>query len=57
MVVASRDKVAALVRQGKSQEEVLTAKPTSEYDARVPQPAQTGDRFVGQLYAEIKGAR
>ena len=57
MVLAIRDKVAALVRQGKTQEEVLAAKPTSEYDARVPQAAQTGDRFVGQLYAEIKAAR
>jgi cyclase len=57
MVIAIRDRVAALVRQGKTQEEVLTAKPTSEYDARVPQAAQTSDRFVGQLYAEIKGAR
>jgi cyclase len=57
MAVALRDKVAALVRQGKTQEEVLAAKPTSEYDARVPQAAQTADRFIGQLYAEIKGAR
>jgi glyoxylase-like metal-dependent hydrolase (beta-lactamase superfamily II) len=57
MVLAIRDRVAALVRQGKSQEDVLAAKPTSEYDARVPQAAQTSDRFVGQLYAEIKAAR
>jgi hypothetical protein len=57
MTIAIRDKVAALVRQGKTQEEVLAAKPTSEYDARVPQPGQTADRFVGQLYAEIKGTR
>lgn len=57
MVVAIRDRVAALVRQGKTQEEVLAAKPTSEYDARVPQAAQTSDRFVGQLFAEIKAAR
>jgi glyoxylase-like metal-dependent hydrolase (beta-lactamase superfamily II) len=57
MAIAIRDKVAALVRQGKTQEEVLAAKPTSEYDARVPQPGQTADRFVGQLYAEIKGTR
>ncbi len=57
MILAIRDRVAALVRQGKTQEEVVAAKPTSEYDARVPQPGQTGDRFVGQLYAEIKGAR
>jgi cyclase len=57
MAMAIRDRVAALVRQGKTQEEVVAAKPTSEYDARVPQAAQTSDRFVGQLYAEIKGAR
>ena len=57
MVLAIRDKVATLVRQGKTQEETVAAKPTSEYDARVPQPGQTADRFVGQLYAEIKGAR
>jgi glyoxylase-like metal-dependent hydrolase (beta-lactamase superfamily II) len=57
MVLAIRDRVAALVRQGKSQEDVLAAKPTSEYDARVPQAAQTSDRFVGQLYAEIRAAR
>jgi hypothetical protein len=57
MAMAIRDRVAGLVQQGKTQEEVLAAKPTSEYDARVPQAAQTSDRFVGQLYAEIKGAR
>jgi glyoxylase-like metal-dependent hydrolase (beta-lactamase superfamily II) len=57
MVLAIRDRVAALARQGKSQEDVLAAKPTSEYDARVPQAAQTSDRFVGQLYAEIRAAR
>jgi cyclase len=57
MALAIRDRVAALVQQGKTQEEVVAAKPTSEYDARVPQAAQTSDRFVGQLYAEIKGTR
>jgi cyclase len=56
MVMAVRDKVAALVRQGKTQQEVLAAKPTSDYDAKVPQAAQTSERFVNQLYAEIKGA-
>src|SRR5471030_2506467 len=56
MMVAVRDKVAALVRQNKTQEEVLAAKPTSEFDGTVTgaTPA-TADRFVGQLYQEIKG--
>jgi glyoxylase-like metal-dependent hydrolase (beta-lactamase superfamily II) len=57
MIIAVRDKVAALVRQGKTQQEVLAAKPTSDYDAKVPQAAQTSERFVNQLYAEIKGAQ
>src|SRR6478672_4979288 len=54
MVLAIRDKVATLVREGKTQEQVVAAKPTSDFDAKVQQPAATGDRFVGQLYAELK---
>ena len=57
MIIAIRDKVAALVKQGKTQQEVIAAKPTSEYDAKVPQAGTTGERFVGQLYAEVSGAR
>ena len=57
MIMAVRDKVAALVQQGKTQEDVVAAKPTSDYDAKVPQADTTSARFVGQLYAEIKGAR
>jgi cyclase len=57
MIVAIRDKVAALVKQGKSQQEVLAAKPTSDYDATVPQAGTTGERFVGQVFAEVSGAR
>jgi cyclase len=54
MVLAIRDKVAALVKEGKTQEQVVAAKPTAEYDSKVQQVATTGDRFVGQLYAELK---
>jgi cyclase len=54
MVLAIRDRVATLVREGKTQEQVVAAKPTSDFDAKVQQPAATGDRFVGQLYAELK---
>jgi len=54
MVVAIRDKVATMVRDGKTQEQVVAAKPTSDFDAKVQQPGTTGDRFVGQLYAELK---
>jgi cyclase len=54
MVIAIRDKVAPLVRDGKTQEQVVAAKPTADFDAKVQQPGTTGDRFVGQLYAELK---
>jgi cyclase len=54
VVISARDKVAALVREGKTQEQVVAAKPLAELDAKVQQVATTGDRFVGQLYAELK---
>ena len=54
MIVALRDKVAQLMQQGKSVEDVIAAHPTADYDAKVPQAAQTSERFVGQLYAELK---
>jgi hypothetical protein len=54
MVIAIRDKVAKLVMEGKTQEQVVAAKPLAEFDAKVQQVAATGDRFVGQLYAELK---
>ena len=55
MMMAVRDKVATLVRQNKTQEEVIASKPTAEFDTKVTgaTPA-TADRFVGQLYQELK---
>jgi cyclase len=57
MIIAIRDRVAKLVQQGKTADEVLAAHPTADYDARVPQAAETSNRFVGQLYAELKAAK
>ena len=55
MMMGVRDKVAALVKQGKSQEEVVAAKVTNEFDSQViGATPQTADRFVGQLYQELK---
>ena len=53
MILAIRDKVAALVQQGKTVEEVLAAKPTSDFD-NIPNASTTSERFVRQLYAELK---
>ncbi len=53
MLLAVRDKVNALVQQGKTVDEVLAAKPTSDYD-NIPNASTTSERFVRQLYAELK---
>jgi cyclase len=57
MILAVRDRVAQLIAQGKTQDEVLAANPTADYDARVPNSKETTQRFVTQLYAELKPAK
>ena len=58
MIMAIRDKVAVLVRGNKTQDEVVAAKLTADWDAKVSGATpMTADRFVGQLYAELKGAK
>jgi cyclase len=57
MILAIRDRVAKLVSEGKSQDEVLAAKVTADYDSKVPNSAETTQRFVTQLYAELKPAK
>ena len=61
MIMDIRGKVLALIQQGKTEQEVLAAKPTSAYDAKVPgglnaapQGGTSADRFVRMLYSELK---
>jgi len=54
MIIAIRDKIAPMVSQGKTLDEVMAAKPTAAYDAKVPGGDTTIQRFVGQVYAELK---
>jgi len=62
MIVAVREKVQQLIAQGKSEDEVVAAKVTAPYDAKVPGgllPANTGggtsaDRFVRMVYSQLK---
>jgi len=56
LLLAVRDKVAALVDQGKTLDEVIAAKPTAEFDASVPQGAQSADHFVKWIYTDLKAA-
>jgi glyoxylase-like metal-dependent hydrolase (beta-lactamase superfamily II) len=57
MILTIRDRVSALIAQGKSQEEVVAAKPLADLDARVQQAGTTGDRFLGQVYADLKAGK
>jgi len=57
VVLAVRDRVAALVNQGRSEDEVVAAKVIADLDARVQQPGTTGERFVRQAYAELRAGR
>ena len=57
MILAVRDRVSQLISQGKSQDEVLAAKPTADYDAKVANSAETTQRFVTQLYLELAPAK
>jgi cyclase len=65
MILAVQAKVRELIAQGKSVEEVLAAKVTAPYDAKVPGgllPANTGggtsaDRFVRMVYQQLKDGK
>jgi glyoxylase-like metal-dependent hydrolase (beta-lactamase superfamily II) len=63
MIFAVQEKVRAMVVQGASEQQVLAAKLTAPYDAKVPGgllPAAGGgtsaDRFVRAVYQELKRA-
>jgi cyclase len=58
MILSVRDRVAQLIREGKTMEQVVAAKPTTEWDTKVPRiTPQNADRFVGQLFSELSPAR
>jgi len=57
MIIAMRAKVLALAKQGRTLDEIIAAHPTSEWDAKVPQGAQTAERFVRWVYAEVAAQR
>jgi cyclase len=58
VILGVRNEVAKLVQQGKTPDEVVAAHPSAAYDAKIAPAAPNGDkladRFVGQVYAELK---
>jgi cyclase len=65
MILAVQSKVQELIAQGKTEDDVLAAKVTAPFDAKVPGgllPANTGggttaDRFVRMVYSQLKAAK
>jgi cyclase len=63
MIRGVQASVQKLIAQGKTEKEVLAAKVTAPYDAKVPGgllPAGAGtsaDRFVSMVYAQLKGGQ
>jgi glyoxylase-like metal-dependent hydrolase (beta-lactamase superfamily II) len=55
MVIAVRDRVARMIKEGKNAQAIIASKPTADYDPKIEQAAQTSDRFINQLYAELGG--
>ena len=55
MAVAVRDRVAKLMKDGRTLPEIVATKPTADFDQRTGNAAQSADRFVGQVYAELGG--
>jgi cyclase len=63
MILDIQAKVRQMISQGKSEQEVLAAKLTAPYDAKVPgglSPAGAGtsaDRFVSMVYSQLKSTQ
>ena len=63
MILGVEAKVRQMIGEGKSEKEVLAAKVTAPYDAKVPGgllPAGAGtsaDRFVSMVYSQLKGGK
>jgi hypothetical protein len=57
MALAARDRIAALVKQGKSADEVIAAKITADTDAKVDPGGTSSERFIRAVYAELAPAK
>jgi hypothetical protein len=54
IVLTVRDRIAPLVAQGKSEDDVVAAKVTADIDPKIQQVGTTAERFVRQVYQEVK---
>jgi cyclase len=65
MMLAVRDRISKMIKDGKSESDVVAAKPWADFDSKVPQSdAKVGNtnvtvaqRFATQVYAELRPTR
>jgi glyoxylase-like metal-dependent hydrolase (beta-lactamase superfamily II) len=63
MILDVKAKVQRMINEGRTEQEVLAAKVTASYDAKIPGgllPAGSGtsaDRFVSMVYTQLKGGK
>jgi cyclase len=54
MIIAVRDRVRDLVKEGKMEEQVIAAHPTAQFDAQYGHGRVSADEFVREIYAAVK---
>jgi len=54
MLVTARDRMAKLVKSGKSEQEVIAAKPFADYDAKLGVSEQQSTNFIRVVYHSLK---
>jgi len=57
LVLTVRDRVARLVDQGQTEDQAVAAKVTADLDSKVQEVGMTAERFVRQVYQELKANR
>lgn len=55
MLVAARDRVAKLIKAGKSEQDAIAAKPFADWDAKYGADATASGKFVSAVYESLKG--
>lgn len=57
VLVAVRDRVAAMAKEGKSEADVVAARPTKDFDAKWNKDPRRADNFVKSVYYQFKNAK
>ena len=55
MLVAARERMAKLIGEGRSEDEVMAAKPYTDFDAKVGANEQASQNFMRVVYRSLKG--